>query len=63
MRGGPSPPPPPAPPRQIVAADTAYVASYPELPALLAEFTTAVLREKPAGDLRAFARDYFSRER
>ncbi len=46
----------------MIAADTAYLASYPELSALLADFTTAVLREKPAGNLRAFAAAYFARE-
>ena len=46
--------------RATLAADQAYLASFPELPALLAEFTKAVLSEKPA-DLRAFAREYFAR--
>ncbi len=46
--------------KAVLAADSAFLASFPELPALLAEFTKAVLVEKPQ-NLRAFARDYFSR--
>lgn len=46
------------PPPQILAADSAYLSSAPELPAMLAAFTRAVLKEKPA-DLRAFASAYF----
>jgi hypothetical protein len=46
--------------RATLAADTAFLASFPELPALLAEFTKACLEEKPA-DLRAFAAEYFAR--
>jgi hypothetical protein len=45
----------------VLAEDAAFLASYPELPALLAEFTKAVLVEKPAGNLREFAREYFAR--
>jgi hypothetical protein len=48
--------------RATLAADTAFLASCPELPALLAEFTKACLVEQPApGNLRAFAVEYFSR--
>ena len=48
--------------RATLAADTAFLASCPELPALLAEFTKACLAEQPApGNLRAFAAEYFSR--
>lgn len=46
--------------KAVLAADTAFLASFPELPALLAEFTKACLVEKPA-NLRAFAAEYFSR--
>jgi hypothetical protein len=42
----------------VLAADSAYLSSVPELPAMLAAFTRAVLKEKPA-DLRAFASEYF----
>ena len=48
--------------RATLAADTAFLASCPELPALLAEFTKACLAEQPApANLRAFAAEYFSR--
>jgi hypothetical protein len=58
-----SPPPPAASPliSQVIASDTAYLSSYPELPALLSAFTHAVLKEKPS-NLKAFAKEYFSRE-
>ena len=46
--------------KAVLAADTAFLASFPELPALLAEFTKACLVEKPS-NLRAFAVEYFQR--
>ena len=44
----------------MTSSDAAFLASYPELPALLAAFTHAVLRDKPA-DLALYARDHFAR--
>ena len=46
--------------KAVLAEDAAYLASFPELPALLAEFTKAVLVEKPS-NLREFAKQYFAR--
>lgn len=44
----------------MTSSDAAFLASYPELPALLAAFTHAVLRDKPS-DLALYARDHFAR--
>ena len=46
--------------RAVLAEDTAFLASFPELPALLQEFTKAVLQEKPS-NIRQFAAEYFAR--
>lgn len=46
--------------KAILAEDTAYLSSYPELTTLLATFCKAVLKEKPS-DVRAFAKEYFNR--
>ena len=47
------------PPPQVLAADSAYLSSVPELSAMLAAFTRAVLKDKPA-DLRAYAAAHFA---
>lgn len=49
---------------ELEAAGHAYVASHPELPALLNDFVAAVLRERPDGgkeELRTFAAAHFGR--
>ena len=46
--------------KSVLAEDTAYLSSYPELPTLLAAFCKAVLKEKPS-NVREFAKEYFSR--
>lgn len=46
--------------KEVLAEDTAYLSAYPELSTLLATFTKAVLKEKPA-NVREFAKEYFNR--